>query len=242
MLGASVAFLILNRSGLNARLARRRDLGLLLLIGAGLAPLLSAGANVLSQLALGTVEPARALPMLWQLWGAEAMAVLAITPLLLSRRVPSSKAVTLRGAAGPGLLAVAILLSGAWAVFDPPQTLLGGSPWLIAPTLLLMWMSLRVASFALSAGTALALLMLASVATVSGLGPFAHPGMPVDVALLWSYSAGLAFIPLLSHTLLGEMRQDRARWQGALDASGIGVAEWDLSTGSQIISPQWAQL
>ncbi len=242
LLGASAAFYILNRWGLNARLARRRDLALLLLIGAGLAPLLSAGANVLSQLALGAVAPTRALPVLLQLWGAEALAVVAITPLLLSSRVPSSKPVSLRGVAGPGLLAVASLLSGTWAVFGPPQTLLGGSPWLFVPALLLVWMSLRVTSFALSAGTALALLVLSSAATVSGLGPFAHAGMPVEVALLWCYCAALVFIPLLSHTLLGEMRQDRARWQGALDASGIGVAEWDLNTGSQTVSPHWTQL
>ncbi|WP_397533852.1 EAL domain-containing protein [Roseateles sp.] len=242
LLGAGAAHGILKRWRLNARMTRRRDLALLILVGAGIGPLISACVNVSSQFALGTIDAARTLPMLWCQWGAEAMAVLCMTPLLLALRSASVKAGTLGSAAGAGLLALASLLSSTWAFLGPPQTVFGGGPWLFVPALLLMWTALRVASFVVSAGLALALVLQASLFTVMGLGPFSHPAMPLSVALLWGYAASLALIPLLAQTLLNEMREERERWQGALDATGIGVGEWDLRTGAQTLSAQWSRL
>lgn len=240
--GAALASWCLQRFRLDLRLSRRRDLALLFGFGLGAGPLLSAGLGSLGQLGLGQISQTGWLSTLWSWWGAEAIAVLTITPALLSLGSPGPEPDSLRRRTGQLLLALAAVLTGSWAFFGPHMAQHRLTPWLFLPFLLLGWMVLRSTGLRLNGATVLLLTLAASAATSMGLGPFALETLPLREALLWAYASSLAAIALFAQVLLAGMQQDRLRWQHALEAAGMGLAEWDLSRHSGVYSAQWQRL
>jgi diguanylate cyclase (GGDEF)-like protein/PAS domain S-box-containing protein len=168
---------------------------------------------------------------------------MAIGPLLLlGTRSKRSTASNWRATVGPPLLMLATLASALWAFLTLEVDPAASSAWLFVPTLLLAWMALRSDEPRWSSAT-LALLGLGmALAGAMDLDPFRFDAGTASMAPLWAYVGTLAVIVLLAQTLSAELRQDRSRWRKALDASGLGVAEWDLATGRSTASPLWQEL
>ncbi|MGS0754528.1 hypothetical protein ACVBEH_07275, partial [Roseateles sp. GG27B] len=183
---------------------------------------------------------------LWYGWGADAVGVLTVASALISlhngpreiRERPyfapqrSWRGNALMEPLGTGLLLAATLISAGILFYKPIGDAQLLSPWMFAPHLLICGLSLRSRDAAASIA-ALLLALLSATATSSGLGPFGRATPLQGLVLLWSYVASAAAMPLLIHALVGELHDDRRRWLGALEAAGLGVAEWHLAPPGQ---------
>ena len=228
--------------GVRAGLPRRVDAALFVVIGAGLGPGLSAALGVLGLLATtGMAVDAWGGSLLLR-WGAEAAAVMSFAPLLLGNRAGQGSVRGWRAMLAPLLLLLATLATAVWAFhcvqIDPNAS----GAWLFVPDLLLAWLALRTDDQRWSSATLALLGAGVALAGAIGIGPFRLDAGPASMAALWGYVCTFAVIVLLAQTLSAELRQDRARWQGALEAAGLGVAEWDLATGRSNASPLWERL
>jgi diguanylate cyclase (GGDEF)-like protein/PAS domain S-box-containing protein len=228
----------LRRHGLHPQLDRRQDLRLLALASAA-APVLSA-TNGVCWLVISGAMPWGSAPLAWAYWWlGDLMGVLVFgVPLLTASRA------TLERALGDGrwlpgmLLAGGALLAGWFAFRGAPGAV---SPLLFLPYLLLCWLALRSGVFAASAIVVL-LATIAVLATLAGSGPFADAAPTSALAMLAGYLATLAALPLLVTALVGELRATEQRWQLALAASNLGVADWDLRRREIDYSPRWCAL
>lgn len=239
--GGALSSLLMRQRGLRLDLSHRSDLSLLLLGAIG-GPLLSATLSTSGRQALGLLGIIPWETTLWCRWAAQTLAVMSLTPALLSLCNPPARTQSALRHLAQGTLAAASLAAGAWAFFGPYQPEHGLSPWLFLPALLLLWMGLRFDGLRLNAWTALALVLQAAAATRLGQGPFVFSSQPFNIGLLWGYGVSLAAIPLVTHALLAELRRERSRWQEALQAQGLGIAEWDLLRGRQTASARWQEL
>jgi len=241
-LSPALAAWALRRRGFHVGLDRRRDLRALVTAIAG-AMLLNAG-NGCFWLALADAVPWTGLPqVLLARWFGDVIGALIVgVPLLTLSHAALQQAVGgwrwLSGALLAGLT-----VAGGLFAFVLPASLPGvWSPLLFLPYLLLGWLTVRSGIFA--ASCAVLLLALGALsATSAGHGPFvlAEPGG--GSAMLAGYLATLSAMPLLVTALLGELAATERRWQLALDASSLGVADWNLARGRIEFSPRWlAQL
>ncbi len=235
-LAMALAAGLLRRLGMHPALDRRQDLRLLGLGAIGVAALTAT--NGVLWLLLGGGLPAHAAPRAWAYWWlGDLMGVIVVgVPLLtVSRR-------RLANLLSPGLrsavLAVAAIAT-TWFGFRAEGS--GVSPLLFLPYLLLGWLALRSGVFTASA----TMLLLAAVAvghTVAGLGPFAQAQPASGLAMLTGYLATLSAMPLLVTALTGELGASEQRWQLALAASQLGVADWNLRRGEIEFSPRWNEM
>lgn len=236
--GPALAAEALRRHGLHPQLDRRQDLWMLAAATA-IATVLTA-TNGVCWLVISGALPWTAAPLAWGYWWlGDLMGVLVVgVPLLTASRATFERALgDWRWLMG-GLLAGGALLAG-WFAFR--GTAGAVSPLLFLPYLLLCWLALRSGVFAASA----IVVMLAAVAvaaTLGGRGPFAGAVPTSALAMLAGYLATLAALPLLVTALVGELSATEHRWQHALAASNLGVADWDLRRREIEFSPRWCSL
>ena len=237
-LGMVAAAGVLRHHGLHPALDRRRDLKLLALGAVG-GTLLTATSGV-TWLLIGAALPwSSALPAWAYWWVGDLMGVIVVgIPLLTASRTTLQRAFDERRRLASGALAAGALLC-TWLAFRGAPG--GVSPLLFLPYLLLGWLALRSGVFAASA-TTLLIAALAVAGTIAGRGPFADVAPPAALAMAAGYLATLAAMPLLVTALTGEIGATEQRWQLALAASQLGVADWDLRRGALELSARWNAL
>ena len=253
----------LGHSGLNLRLEQRRDL--LLLIGAGgLGATVISAANGVCWLAIGGRISMLDLPfaaLCW--WLGDTLGVFVAGVPLLTLRLD-----TLRHAFAPDrrVRSLALLAGAALAVATglalPKPLALPALGLLLLPNVLLCWLAMR-AGVGLASAAVLGIALATEAATASGAGPFAAagsllaaaqvlPGMPLGwmaaqaplagFILLICYMATQSALVLLTHVQVGELSRLDERWRLALRGSDLGVADWNLRTGTGFTSPRWRSL
>jgi len=239
--GPLLAWALMRRLDFRVDLGRRRDLALFLSLGVLLGPLVSAIWGVTVLHLLGRLPATGLAEALWCWWGGDAVGVMTVATALLSLQAwRAPPRLRLRSLGGTGLLMAATLGSAAWLFFGPAPTP-SLSPWLFVPHLLLCGLALR-SSLAAASLAALGLALMAALATSTHVGPFASAALPEALTLLWGYASSAAAMPLLIHALVSELRADRQRWRAALEASGMGVAEWQSGGTAGYASPGWERL
>ena len=237
--GPYAASYLLRRRGLHIELDRRSDMLLLAGCAVLLGPALTA--SVVALASLVTVR-APALPALVWLWfatwlsNAIAMLLVAVPLFTCSRESLSNWLGRQRWFGSAVLLAVAVL--GGLIEIGASAT----SYWALVPSgffpaLALCWVAFRSGIFAASS-TALAIGITTFVATRVGLGGAVDP----DDGRMGAYLSMLAMIPLLTSALMNELAARERRWRLALDASDIGVAEWDVRAGRVTLSRRWLRM
>ncbi len=233
---------LLQRNGLHLELDRRRDLGLFVSIGAGLAMLLAAGNSSIWLAAAGAVSRTD-LPRVWESgWMGNALGALVVgIPLLTLSRASWRRAAGEWRWVPTSLLALAVIASAAMAAALAGREQAVLSPLFFVPHLLLCWLAARSGLFA-AASTTLLLTAGTVFATLHGLGPFQRADGGPGVSLLVGYVCSLLAIPLVTSALTVETAASERRWQLALDASRIGIGEWDLATDRIVFSERWLAL
>ena len=233
---------VLRRDGLHVELDRRRDLWLFGSVGVGFAMALSAS-NGSFWLAAGGVIAWSELPKVWTVWWlGDAMGTLVVgIPLLTFSRVAWQKAVGDWRWLPSGLLVLGTLASATLALASTGTVSAVQSPLFFLPHLLLCWLAARSGLFAASS-TVLLLTIGTVMATLHGGGPFHQDDASQHVSLLVGYVCSLLAMPLLTTALTGELAANERRWQLTLDASHIGIGEWDLRAGRVSFSNRWLAL
>ena len=241
-LGPLLGAWMLQRDGLRIALDRRRDLWLFGLIGIGFSMVITAS-NGSFWLAAGGVIGWQEVPSAWlHWWLGDAMGTLAVgVPLLTLSRASWNQAAGDGRWVRSGLLALGTLASAALA-----SAFAGGghavqSPLFFLPHLLLCWLTARSGLFAASS-TALLLTLGTALTTLYGIGPFHQGDTAQGISLLVGYGVSLLAMPILATALTSEIAVDEQRWQLALDASQIGIGEWDLGGGRVVFSKRWLAL
>ncbi|WP_298824806.1 GGDEF domain-containing phosphodiesterase [uncultured Piscinibacter sp.] len=236
--GPALAAEGLLRHGLHPQLDRRQDLWLFA-VSAAAATLLSA-TNGACWLVMSGTLPWKAAPLAWAYWWlGDLMGVIVVgVPLLTATRVTVRRALAGRHWL-PGTLLAGGAVLGGWLAFRGAAGSI--SPLLFLPYLLLGWLAMRSGVFAASA-TVLLLAVLSVAATLAGHGPFGDASPTSALAMLAGYLATLSAMPLLVTALAGELGATEQRWQLALAASHLGVADWDLRRGEIQFSPRWCAL
>ena len=241
-LGPLLGAWALQRDGLRVELDRRRDLWLFGSIGVGFAMAISAS-NGAFWLAAGGVIGWSEVPKAWLSWwlGDAMGAVVVGIPLLTLSRASWRRATGDWRWVPTGLLALGSIASaGLSSMFASGEHALQ-SPLFFLPHLLLCWLAARSGLFAAST-TALLLTAGTLLATLHDLGPFHQSDSSQSVSLLIGYVFSLLAMPLLTTALTGEIAANERRWQLALDASQIGIGEWDLRSGRIEFSKRWLAL
>lgn len=229
----------LRRLGLNPRLERRGDVGLLLGLALPTA-LLAAGVSTVA-LALAAALPRSAIPgaVLTDWIGRCLGLLLAGLPLLTLHRdvvrqamTPARRPTTLALLAAT--LTLAILGFGMPAEHRTISLLLAGLPVMLLAALL-VHAGVGAAS-ALGAALALGAAWFAAF----DLGPLA--GTPPSSLPTWAYAASVLAGVLLVHVLTRDSLSTERRWLLALGGAGLGVAEWRAGRDEGRVSPQWKAL
>ena len=262
-LGPVLGALVLQRDGLHPKLDRRRDLWLFGAVGVGFAMAVSAGNSSLWFAASGRITWSQA-PQAWlAAWLGGAISTLVVgIPLLTCSRASLRRATAGWRWLPTLLLALGVIGSAALAfvvfshvpghesvaqprplpsplpslpLFLPSLFLL---PLFFLPHALVGWLAARSGLFAASLST-LVLAMAAVTATRYGISPFQWAEPDHGATLLIGYLSSLLAIPLLTTAFTGEIAATERRWQRALDASQIGVGEWDLIAGRVDFSARW---
>jgi diguanylate cyclase (GGDEF)-like protein/PAS domain S-box-containing protein len=229
----------LRRSGLNPRLERRGDVGLLL----GGCLLASVSGAALSAVLLGGLAGVQGL-WHWLMLGALGRwigALLAAVPLMALHRE------ALRVAFTPprrklSLLLLGTVLASAVAAFGVPVE--RGVVQLALACLPAALLSALVVHAGVGLASAAAALLSLGVAWAGGmgLGPFAPMPPAHSLAPWWAYAAALSGSLLLVHMLARDSLGVEKRWLLALGGAGLGVGEWTLGRDEGRTSPKWKQL
>ena len=241
-LGPLLGAWVLRRDGLHVELDRRRDLWLFGAIGVGFSMAVSAASGSFWLAAGGIVEWPE-LPTTWAHWWlGDAMGALVFgIPLLTLSRASWNQTVHEWRWLPSGLLALGTLAAATLTAVVARGDHAVQSPLFFLPHLLLCWLAARSGLFAASS-TALVLIVGTVIATTQGLGPFQQAESSEGVGLLVGYVCSLLAIPLLTTALTGEIAANERRWHLALDASQIGIGEWDLTAGRVEFSKRWLAL
>jgi len=243
VLGPALGAAALRTRGLQLALDSRRDLALYIGVGAGCAMLVTA-TNGTFWLAvsekIGWVETPKAW-MLW--WIGDAMGVVTVgIPLLMISRAGAFQKIFEgpRSAASMGIAFGALATSAILMIFAGNPSVVQ-SPLLAVPHLLLGWLAVR--SGLLAASTVAFLIGAAALFTLTGgAGPFSAGSAPPPGSLLIGYVASLLVIPALISAWTHERVGGERHLREALDASQLGVGEWDLVGGHIVLSRRWLAL
>ncbi len=188
---------LLRHFGFDRRFGRLRDVGLFVVIGAGVSSSVGALGGT-----LGMVGIAESFPeILGICWAADSIGLLLIGPFLLAvdvdrilpRRAPWSHSLWIAGGA---LLVLLIYGSGMPGAIALPLS------YIVFPYAMLV--ALRC-SPAVTMMTVVAMAAIALSCTAAEKGPFAQAGMPLDVFSLHAHLAMLALTALM----LASMRAER---------------------------------
>jgi signal transduction histidine kinase len=192
-------------------LARLRDAGALIVLGAACAPALAAGVGAAALAAAGA--PFGSTFLGW--WSGSVLGVLLVVPPVLAGLAPREPR---RGSAAEAL-ALSLALAGSLALVagHPPGAALGGSYLLLPP---LVWSALRcgprgatAAALAVSAGTYLG--------TRLGLGDFG--GLPDAGGALQLFLAVVIGTQLVLVATVEERQEAARRAEGAARLAGVGT-------------------
>ena len=241
LVGALFGVWGLRRAGVNPRLERRGDVGLLLAIGL-VAALLSAGVSM-ALLALTRQQVTDALPQ-WlalSVLGRWIGLLLAGVPLLALHREALQRAFAPSRRSLTWLLLGTVLASAAAAFGMPAERSVLPLALACLPAALLSALLVH-AGLGLASTAAAALALGAAWASSLGLGPFAALQPPYSLAPTWAYAAALAGTLLMVHVLTKDSLSVEKRWLQALGGAGLGVGEWVLGRDEGRTSPQWQQL
>jgi diguanylate cyclase (GGDEF)-like protein/PAS domain S-box-containing protein len=226
------------RAGLDGRLERPRDLGLLL-AGAAVAALLS-GVNGALWVGYAGEPGGSDVPLAALVWplGALVGALVAGVPFMTLQRRSFADAFAGGHAVETVALLAAALAAATIACVGPAPT---AGALLFAPPVLLCALALRRGAAIASSGV-LAITLVAAFATARGVGPF-HATNPLHtLALLFGYVAALELLTLLAVALVGDAARRQERWRLAIEGSALGVADWDLKRGRGVLSRRWQEL
>ncbi len=199
-----LAALLLERAGFDNRLARLRDVWLLLILGAGAGPAVAASIGAAVFLPQGAAG-SQTYGSLWSMWWVgDALGVVAVAPALLSlasgpRRLAGAGRVLELGA----LLAITIVGSGI--VFGRP---FDGHPWNYPFVLLplAVWAASRFGQTAVSV-LVLIITVTAVWGTTHGLGPFSLHGPTSDLRVVAWFAGILAVMVQVFAAVVTERRK-----------------------------------
>jgi diguanylate cyclase (GGDEF)-like protein/PAS domain S-box-containing protein len=240
-LGPVLGAWVLQRDGLHVELDRRRDLWLFGSIGVGFSMLITASNGTFWLAAAGVIGWID-VPQAWTFWWlGDAMGALVIgIPLLTLSRAAWHRATGEWRWVPTGALALGAIASVLLALRVGGEQAIR-SPLFFVPHLLLCWLAARSGLFA--ASTTAALLSAATVfATVHDLGPFQWADGGLALSPLIAYVCSLLAAPLLTSGLTGEIAANEHRWRLALDASQVGIGEWNLATDRIAFTKRWLAL
>ena len=241
-LGPLLGAWVLQRDGLHTQLDRRRDLWLFGSVGIGFSMAVTASNGTFWLAAAGHLAW-RELPTAWLYWWlGDAMGALVVGIPLLTLTHSAWRQATHDWRWLPTLLiAIGCLAAAALTTLFNGSTRAVQSPLFFLPHLLLCWLAVRSGLFAASV-TGLLLTTMTVACTLKGIGPFHLDTAPHGISMLVGYVCSLLAIPTVTSALTGEIKVNEQRWQLALDASNIGVGEWDLRTGEVQFSRRWLAL
>lgn len=187
---------LLALSGFDRTFAHLRDVGLLVVIGAGVTSLVGATGGTLAAVGMDDSFP----DILGICWAADSIGLLLLAPLLLaagSGRRPGSADLE-RGAWIGGGAIVVLLIYGSGL----PDTIGLPLSYVVFPYAMLVALRCTPA-VTMTAVAAMGTVALGS--TALGMGPFSQAGMPLDVFSLHAHLAMLALTALI----LASMRAER---------------------------------
>jgi len=230
------------QAGFDRQLPHHRDLLLLLALGILGSAMLSAANGTAWWVVAGRIH-AVDLPKAWFAWWAgHALGVLLVgVPLLTWQARAFGRA--FEPSRWPGTLALFLIATAATAgaLLARPTSGAGVLALLCLPPLMLCWLSLRD-GVAVAAAVLLVLAAAVVLAAAGAAGPLVAASLAgLGDMVLVAMAAGAALV-LLPHVLHGELARREERWQRVLDASDLGVAEWNLRTGHHYTSPRWQAL
>lgn len=158
-------------------------------------------------------------------------------PMALAPAAP-----TAAGLAGSCLLAAGTLAAGWGAWLGTAPVSAAQASLVFMPPVLLAWLAARHSGRWASA--TLCVLAIGALLTLeAGHGPFGNRGdRGHALLLLWGYLACCGLLVLIVQGGAAELRRAKSRWRLALEASDVGVADWDLTTGRSVYSPRWHAL
>ncbi|HEV8525410.1 MAG TPA: MASE1 domain-containing protein [Terriglobales bacterium] len=260
---ALVGAYLLRRTGFRPSLSRLQDVLALVVLGAGVSPIVAATTGVATLFITG-VNPWLKFGSAWLIWWlGDAMGVLILTPLILTWRALSGG--TARRQAELAALLIAAVVS-CILVFDP-RIGLGVADEVLAFAVFpfVIWGATRFGT----EGAAMVSTLLAAVAvgeTAAGLGPFSPRPAVHNAVLLQMFLAVISVTGLVlaavimereraEHALAREqellrerdisehaLRQSEQRLKLAQLAASIGTWEWNIRTGQVSWSDEVAAL
>ena len=231
----------LRRAGLNRRLERRSDVGLLLAVGLA-AAVLGAGVSMAGLWLVGHgVRESLSHWLLLSALGRWIGALLAGVPLLAMDREALHAAFAPARRSMTWLLLATLLASAVVAFCVPAEGPLLPLALACLPAALLSALLVQ-AGLGLASVAAAALSLGAGWASALGLGPFAALQSPDVLAPIWAYAAILVGVLLTVHALGKDSLSVEKRWLQALGGAGLGVGEWLAGRDEGRASPEWQQL
>jgi PAS domain S-box-containing protein len=230
------AWLLRSLVGFDTALERVQDVLGLVVLAAGVSPLVSATIGATS-LCLGGVKPWTAYNALWSVWWlGDALGVLVVAPLLLTwagrHRLPWRPGrVAEAGALLLGVVAVSLL------VFAGPTARFSFHPLAYAVFPFAIWAALRFGQ----PGATLTTFATSGIAiwgTARGSGPFAVPTTHESLVLLQVFMGVVAVTTLVLAAVTLERerakeaaRQSRDELRLTLEAARVGTWNWDPRSG-----------
>jgi PAS domain S-box-containing protein len=260
---ALVGAYLLRRSGFRPSLNRLRDVLALVVLGAGLSPIVAATTGV-STLFFAGVNPWSEFGSAWPIWWlGDAMGVLILTPLILTWHA-LAKGPLRRQAELAALLLAAVL--GCVLIFDP-RVGLGVAEEVLAFAVFpfIIWAATRFGT----EGAAMVSTLIAAIAvaeTAAGFGPFTARHSVPNAVLLQVFLAVISVTGLVLAAVMMEreraelalareqqllrererteqaLRQSEQRLKLAQLAASIGIWEWNIQSGQVTWSDEVAAL
>lgn len=209
-LAAAFGLYLLRTFDFKATLAHVRDVIVLVVLGAGLSPLVSALIGCVSVIFSGLASSAEAPIIIATWWMGDAMGILLVTPLILIWRALPAPKWRGRRLVEVGLL-MGLLLVASGLAFHTRFPRIQSYPltYLIVP--FIIWAAFR---FGPRVNSVINVLVagMAIIGLTWQSGPFVGQTMGESLALLWSYVATVTITSLLLATALRERKQaDNAR-------------------------------
>ena len=240
-LGMVITAYALRQLNFHSDLDRRRDVWLLLGVGAmaGMTLTATGGVSVIYHYDMVSADRLVSAWLVW--WLGDAVGVLIVgAPLLALHRVNIRQAFSgLQGV--ETLLLFGVLATSNYLLFFHTNAAFTSSALIFIPFLLLTWLAIR-AGVGVSSLAALMLSGMAAIATTIGKGPFATLNLHDGLAMLWGYMATVSIITLLVTSLIAELFTNERRWQFALDGADVGVWDWHVPSERMYYSPHWRAL
>lgn len=209
-LAAAFGLYLLRTFDFKTALSRVRDVIILVVLGAGMSPLVSALIGCISVILAGLAASADAPLIVATWWMGDAMGILLVTPLILIWRGLPAPTWRRRRLVEVGLLLGSVLVASGLAFHTRfPSIQSYPLTYLIVP--FIVWAAFR---FGPRVNSVINVLVagMAIIGVTGQVGPFLGQTMGESLLLLWSYVATITATSLLLATALRERKQaDDAR-------------------------------